>query len=290
MPLVSVIMNCRNSAKYLREALDSVYGQTFKDYEIIFWDNVSTDDSPEIALSYHEPLRYFRGESFLPLGAARNKAVEKAQGKYLALLDCDDLWLPEKLQRQVALFQSDPEIALAYSDCYFIDAAGNITGNFFAKFRPYSEGAFYNLFKTNFIPCPTAVFSKEAFDKVGGFRIELIDGEEYDLFLRIASKGRVSFISLPLAMYRRHAGNAYHPDWEKRTLEHIEILAYNISILPEIPIKKDRELRRVLLRLLAGSILTYLRIQKYISFRVLFKMLSEYRKVSKAISDRTMSR
>jgi len=67
MPLVSVIMNCHNCSKYLREALDSAYQQTFKNYEIIFWDNKSTDNSAQIALSYGEPLRYFQGEEYLPL-------------------------------------------------------------------------------------------------------------------------------------------------------------------------------------------------------------------------------
>ena len=84
MPLVSIIMNCYNSARYLREALDSIFQQTFKDYEIIFWDNQSTDDSSKIARSYGAPLKYFRGEEFLPLGAARNSAIEKATGKYIA--------------------------------------------------------------------------------------------------------------------------------------------------------------------------------------------------------------
>lgn len=67
MPLVSVIMNCRNCSKYLPQALDSVSQQTFKNYEIIFWDNASIDDSAQIAQSYGEPLKYFRGEEFLPL-------------------------------------------------------------------------------------------------------------------------------------------------------------------------------------------------------------------------------
>ena len=101
--LVSVIMNCYNGEKYLREAIDSVYSQTYKDWEIIFWDNASTDRSAEIAKSYNSKLKYFRGEKTIPLGAARNKALEKCSGDYVAFLDCDDLWMEDRLKKQMEL-------------------------------------------------------------------------------------------------------------------------------------------------------------------------------------------
>ena len=107
-PLVSIIMNCWNCEKYLREALDSVYAQTYPHWEIIFWDNASTDQSGEMARSYDHRLRYFKGEVTIPLGAARNKALEQAKGEFIAFLDCDDAWLPEKLEKQIPLF-ADPQ-------------------------------------------------------------------------------------------------------------------------------------------------------------------------------------
>ena len=112
-PAVSVIMNCLNSARDLRAALGSLMAQTFGDFEVIFWDNGSTDDSPAIAQSYGPKLRYFRGKTTVPLGAARNLALMRARGRYLAFLDCDDLWRPRKLETQVALFEADPRVALA---------------------------------------------------------------------------------------------------------------------------------------------------------------------------------
>ena len=93
-PIVSVIMNCYNSARYLREAIDSVYAQTYKKWEIIFWDNASTDNSAAIARSYDDKLKYFKSEANVPLGKARNWAIEKAQGKYVAFLDDADLFHP----------------------------------------------------------------------------------------------------------------------------------------------------------------------------------------------------
>ena len=97
-PLVSIIINCYNGEKYLREAIDSIYSQTYVNWEIIFWDNCSTDRSAEIAKSFDHRLRYYCTVDTTPLGAARNLAIKKTKGKYIAFLDCDDLYLPEKLE------------------------------------------------------------------------------------------------------------------------------------------------------------------------------------------------
>ena len=209
MPLVSIIMNCRNCGTYLREALDSVYQQTFKDYDIIFWDNQSTDDSGKIAQSYGEPLKYFRGEEFLPLGAARNKAIEKASGKYIAFLDCDDIWLPEKLEKQVALLESNKELGLVYSDCYLIDSTGKVAENpFFFSKNPFRGMVFKELFKSNLVTLLTTVITREALEKVGVLNPKYEIGEEYDLWLRIAQYYPIDFIEQPLAKYRIHGESA----------------------------------------------------------------------------------
>lgn len=86
MPLVSIIMNCHNCSRYLAEALDSVYQQTFKDYEIILWDNMSADNSGEIARSYGGPLRYFRGEEFLPREPPATLLLRKQRANILPSL------------------------------------------------------------------------------------------------------------------------------------------------------------------------------------------------------------
>src|SRR4051812_42401163 len=95
---VSIVMNCRNSEQHLREAIDSVVVQTYKNWEIIFYDNLSTDSSPEIAKSYGKKLRYIRGEKSMSLGEARNEALKHANGDLITFLDCDDLWSPDKLE------------------------------------------------------------------------------------------------------------------------------------------------------------------------------------------------
>ena len=97
-PTVSVMMNCLNADSFLNNAIDSVYSQSFDDWEIIFWDNASTDNSLKIAQSYDHKTRIFSSEETVNLGKARSEAALKAKGKYLAFLDCDDVWLDKHLE------------------------------------------------------------------------------------------------------------------------------------------------------------------------------------------------
>ena len=118
-PLVSVIINCFNGEKYLREALDSVITQTYKNWEIIFWDNQSTDKSAEIFKSYKDSrLKYYCASSHAAiLYEARNYALKKANGDFIAFLDVDDWWLPNKLEKQIPLFD-DPDVGLVYGNVW----------------------------------------------------------------------------------------------------------------------------------------------------------------------------
>jgi glycosyltransferase involved in cell wall biosynthesis len=114
-PLVSIVMNCYNGEKYLREAIDSVYLQTYQNWEIIFWDNASTDSTAEIAKSYDEKLKYFKSQETTILGVARVQATKKATGKYIAFLDVDDIWIKDKLEKQLLLFNdSESNVGFVY--------------------------------------------------------------------------------------------------------------------------------------------------------------------------------
>ena len=110
-PLVSIVMNCYNGEKFLREAINSIYDQTYQNWEIIFWDNASTDSSAEIALTYNDKLKYNISKSNTSLGRARALAVGEASGEYLAFLDCDDLWHGKKLERQIDKIINNLEVS-----------------------------------------------------------------------------------------------------------------------------------------------------------------------------------
>ena len=115
-PLVSIIMNCYNGEKYLAESLESILSQTYQNWELIFWDNLSTDNSKKIFEKYKDKrFKYFLAEKHSVLYHARNLAIQKTKGDFIAFLDTDDIWLKDKLSKQIQLF-SDENIGLVYGN------------------------------------------------------------------------------------------------------------------------------------------------------------------------------
>ncbi len=201
---VSVIMNCYNSSKWLKEAIDSIYAQTYKDWEIIFWDNASTDESPLISKSYDNKLKYYRSEMKTALGAARNFAIEKAQGRFIAFLDCDDLWLPGKLEKQVRIFNVDKEIDFIYSNFFINDYISNRKRIAFRKYQPKGY-IFKEMLGYYSIGLLSVIVRKAALNKMEElFENKLNYAEEYDLFMRVLYKSKAEYIHEPLAVYRVH--------------------------------------------------------------------------------------
>ncbi|MDC1454446.1 glycosyltransferase, partial [Pelagibacteraceae bacterium] len=113
-PLVSIIINCYNGEKYLAEAINSIYSQTYKNWEIIFWDNASSDKSALIAKSYDSKLKYYNSNFTSSLSHARFQAFKKTKGKYISFLDCDDLWKKDKIEKQIKIISKDEDIGFVY--------------------------------------------------------------------------------------------------------------------------------------------------------------------------------
>lgn len=202
--LVSVIMNCHNSSQWLRESIDSVYAQTYKDWEIIFWDNASTDESPMIAQGYDSRLRYFRNNTMVSLGRARNLAMGEAKGKYIAFLDCDDLWYIEKLEKQVGLLEADSSLGLVFSDALFFGEHRRPFRTFPSR-KPSQGMVFRGLLRRYVFPMSTIVIRREALDFIGGWfdeRFNLV--EDADIFLRLAFYYPVAYFDDVLAKRRMH--------------------------------------------------------------------------------------
>lgn len=199
-PLVSIIMNCYNSEQYLKEAIDSIYSQTYQNWEIIFWDNASTDNSSNIANSYDNRVKYYLALETVLLGKARNFALEKATGEYIAFLDCDDVYLPDKLEQQVELMQSK-DYAMCYGSAVFIDENGNEIKKKFVKNK--SGNIFSNLLSHYEINMQTVMLRR---DFLINNQLHFNDGlsycPDYHLFMTIASKADVGVIIDIIAKYR----------------------------------------------------------------------------------------
>jgi len=214
-PRVSVIINCLNGEKYLREAIDSVFAQTVQDWELIFWDNVSTDATASIAQGYGDQLRYFRAEATTPPGEARSLAFAQARGEFVAILDADDVWLPEKLEQQLPLFD-DPEVGVGFCDAVYFNEQG-ITWRLYRDGPPPQGWVLRRLLRSDFICLSTAIVRRAALVALDHwFDPQLQYVEEYDLFLRLALKWKFAGVWAPLTRYRIHAQNwtSLHPEMQ----------------------------------------------------------------------------
>jgi glycosyltransferase involved in cell wall biosynthesis len=206
---VSIIVLTYNRAHLVTETIDSILAQTVKDFELIVVDNESTDNTEEVIKSYTDRrIRYFRHQNNGLVAVNRNYGISKANGEYIAFCDDDDLWMPEKLERQVNLLDLNKELGLVYSDCYIMDENGNLERDtLLSSSRLLRGNVFDKLFQGNFIPMLTVMFRREVLSKVGGFDPKYRIAQDYDLWLRIAEHYPIDFIEKPLAKYRIHGGN-----------------------------------------------------------------------------------
>lgn len=241
-PAVSVIMNCLNGGPELAGALESVRRQTFRDFEIIFWDNGSTDGSAELARSFGPQLHYFRGKETVPLGAARNLALAEAGGSYVAFLDCDDLWRPEKLEKQVALFEANPRVGLVCTDTEIVEG-GRVLSRVFAQSAPGRGMVFAELMARQWISMSSAMLRREALESVAPawdagdgpprwFDESLNVCEEADLFYRVAHDWELDYIDEPLTVWRVHGGNTTFRKFGQFADETLRILEKHRGLYP----------------------------------------------------------
>lgn len=200
-------MNCYNGEKYLKEAIDSVLAQTYTNFEIILWDNRSEDKSAEIINSYRdERIKYFLGKEHVPLGAARNLALNKAKGDFISFLDADDLWKSDKLVKQIHYF-NNPTVGLVYCRTKKINSHGKTIGQYKynATNKKYTSVFFKDLFINYDIVLSSAIISKKALlSTVKKFDNLLIFAEEFDLFMGICSKYSAVRVEEILTSYRIH--------------------------------------------------------------------------------------
>lgn len=173
---VSVIIPTYNRAHLVTQAIDSVLDQTFKDFKLIIVDNYSSDNTESVVKSYdNKRIRYFKNQNKGLIGINRNYGIKKSQGEYISFLDDDALWLPEKLEKQVKLLNSNQELGLVYSDNYIIGSNGNLLKDtYFHNVKPFRGNVFNEFLVANFICNLTVVVRKEALSKVGVFDLKYV--------------------------------------------------------------------------------------------------------------------
>ncbi len=206
-PLVSIIMNCYNGDTYLRESINSVIEQTFNSWELIFWDNRSEDKSAEVFKSYKdERLKYYYAPKHTTLYTARNLAIEKAKGMFIAFLDTDDYWIKNKLELQLPLF-SDPQVGVVYGNHFIINENLN-TKRVFLRGKKHKGFIMEKLLKNYCTSLVTLVIRKSflnnyrpPFDN----RFHIMG--DFDLMIRMSAVYKFDCIEKPIAFYRSHGKN-----------------------------------------------------------------------------------
>lgn len=212
MPRVTVLLTCYNHFRYLPEALEGVRKQTFRDYEIIAIDDGSKDETREW-LAKQPDVRCVFNEQNLGTYETLNVGLRLAQGEFIAVLNDDDVWLPNKLARQVELLDAHPGVGLVHTGGHFIDGEGKRTeGNPLGFAFPTFETGdiLLGLVYENKIIASAALARRACFDELGGFNREYFGSGDWEMWFRIAERWHVGFVDEPLTLYRVHGANASH--------------------------------------------------------------------------------
>jgi len=206
-PLVSIIIPTYNRASIILTAVASVEQQTFTDYEIIVVDDGGSDDTRGLLESRHnDKIIYLRKETNQGLAAARNTGMQAARGEYLAFLDDDDAWLPEKLALQIPILQQNPATGMVHCGYTEIDEHGRVL----RRVQPDKKGRVYHrLLYYNNIVLSGVVVRKGLAARVGCFDENLSGCADWDLWLRIARCCDIDFVDAPLVTYRIHSDNMH---------------------------------------------------------------------------------
>jgi teichuronic acid biosynthesis glycosyltransferase TuaG len=211
VPRVSVIVPAYNAERYLPETLASVEAQTYDDWEVIVSDDASTDGTPHAVAAFGGRVKLVSASSNSGIGSARNLAIKASKGELLAFLDADDLWLPDYLERQVALYDDSARVAddvgIVACDARILGPDGYRSQTYMEAVRFPQEVTLTRLLSSNpiFVSalCPTAIV-----EEVGCFALDLVGTEDYDLWLKIVERGyRVVANRQPLAVYRLTPGS-----------------------------------------------------------------------------------
>jgi glycosyltransferase involved in cell wall biosynthesis len=203
-PPISVVMPVHNARPFLGESIRSILEQTFSDFEFVILDDASTDGSVELLREWSlrdKRIHLHEGKKRLGLSGSSNAVVSKARASIVARMDADDIAHPDRLRRQWNIIDSRPDVAVIGALCNGIDASGR-------EVRPRDRWRLVR--RSVYIPFPhgSAMFRREVFDQVGGYDESANGGEDQDLFLRMASRGRVLTLPDVLYSYRYHSSNA----------------------------------------------------------------------------------
>lgn len=233
--LVSVVIPTYNSSLSLTHALKSVVGQTYKEFEIIVIDDGSIDNTEEVVRNFPFPILYLKVPNGGP-AKARNIGIKNSQGDFVAFLDADDLWLPRKLEAQIKAFDADPELMLVFTEDLFLKNDKLIKKPFSKKQRLMCGNVVKNIFLFSYVGTPTVMVRRSIFEEVGYFEEDMLIAEDDNLWLRIASKYKISLLDEVLVHIRITKGSLSRTEGNifSGVQEHIRLIHYKYPELEKL--------------------------------------------------------
>ncbi len=232
-PKVSVVIPTYNRAHLIGRAIESVLNQTYQDFELIIIDDCSIDNTDDVIKEFQKKdnrIIYLKHDKNKGGSAARNTGIKTSRGEYIAFLDSDDEWLPEKLEKQINVFKKlSDNIGLVYSGYYEVLEQN---GEVLSKIIPIFKGDIYkNILKSNILGSPTPLIRKICFEKAGLFDETLLSCQDWDLWIRIAKYYKFDFLKETLAKYYIH-GNQISTNINNKILSREIILKkYYLDLL-----------------------------------------------------------
>jgi len=208
-PKISVCIPTHNRARYLGQSIDSVFSQTLQDFEIIVYDDASSDDTNEVLARVLDPrLRCFRQSHNVGIARNRNSCLTVARGEYIAWLDSDDLYQPEMLELQSAVLDRHPEVGLVHGAYHVIDSVGRQLPDWPRPFThdiiEAGKEAFRELVVSNYVIAPTVMVRRNCYTRVGPYAAECSSVEDWEMWMRIALHYDLAYNTAVVAQYRQH--------------------------------------------------------------------------------------
>lgn len=204
--LISIIVNCHNGEKYLKKSIQSVINQSYKNWELIFWDNKSSDNSKKVLLKFkNKKIKYFKSKRFTNLYEARNLAIQKARGEYISFLDTDDWWIEDKLKIQLNFARKFNNINFFFSNLYIYDQKKKKKNLYFKNY--ILSGKMTQHLLNNYKIGILSVLMKKKIFKENKFNTNYNIIGDFDFFVKLSIKENFMCINKPLAYYRVHENN-----------------------------------------------------------------------------------
>ncbi len=207
-PLVSVVIPSYNQASFLAENLASILTQSYRNLEVIFIDDGSTDNTKEIITKINDERLKYVYQTNSERAVARSHGIKLATGKYVCLVDSDDIWYKNKVEQQVKVMENDPELVLCYASVDRIDEHSKKIKTAKRQQQGSSGYVYFDLLKRNFIPSVTPMIRKDILDEVGDQNTKFIPYEDWDFWLKIARLGKFKHLKKALGAYRLHSAQS----------------------------------------------------------------------------------